>query len=101
MFPRVGSEKSTFVLLEKRNLWGPTFEWLINEYQIGPGDQSAFSSGSMDSRVCPGKINGISDGNDGLTSFAFADFDTLKTGKNDANYPEGNGHIRKTSGIRS
>ena len=87
-------KKSTLVLLEQRNLWGPTFDWLINEYQNGPG-------GTVDSHFCLVKINGTSDGNDGLTSFALADFDFLNTDKNDANYPEGIGHIRKTSGIRS
>jgi len=67
---------------------GTNLFWFINEYQNGPGDQSAFSGGSMDSRFCPVKINGIYGGNDGLASFALGDFDTLKTGKNDANYPE-------------
>ena len=57
-------KKSTLVLLEKGIYGDPPLNGLLNEVQNIPGDQSAFSGGSEDSRFRPLKNEGTCGGND-------------------------------------
>ena len=58
----MGSEKIDIGNFGTKDFVGTNLFWFINEYQNDPGDQSAFSGGSMDSRFCPVKSMGFTAG---------------------------------------